>query len=76
MSTTFTLPSGAKARTATRRRFALLIEYGGVGGVSIEKRSDSRETLRLHLRRERGKGRLSSPAFIGDTATGEVQAAR
>lgn len=44
MRATLTLPSGAKVRTETARRYVLVVE-GNTGGIVI-RRSDSLPTLR------------------------------
>jgi hypothetical protein len=76
MRGTFTLPNGAKVRTATQRRYVLLVcQFRD--DVSIERRSDSLATVEAEFNRHLNTARSGDSAirtrwFILDTVTGEI----
>lgn len=73
---TFRLPDNTTIRSATQRAFVLISQWvdpdNGKVHARIEKRSDSRETLRKEFMRRVGRG-TGCRWFLGVSATREVQ---
>ncbi len=67
---TFTLPSGHKVRTVTKRRYALVSDHAE-DGAAVLQRSDTFQTL-VAARRRHGYS-VGRAFYIGDTVTGELR---
>lgn len=77
MAATITLPNGVKFRSASQRRFVLVMTYQG--RATTLKRSDSLATIRAHFNKPENRDIVARSDgrrwrhYIVDNVTGKVQ---